>query len=200
MRDQLLLPGRTRAAPRRCRSPARRNAALPEWPPNLASRWLRRQPTRWRPRSAPPRSSDRPPRLFGLVLRHHTVGLSGSVGLVLRQFGFLDLGLLFGELEAKPRKHRSRGPAAGRSLHGAPVRGRLDRRCAKRVIGFFGLQMHNRQRRAANVERERDHRGRNPEPPGWLLLVEAGQGFAGAAACDAAPSGTPSSATSLIFE
>ena len=75
----------------------------------------------------------------------------------------------------------------------------LDRRRAERVVGFFGLQMHNRQRRAADVKRERDHRGKNPEPPGWLLLVEAGQGFAGAA-CAAAASGTPSSATSLIFE
>jgi hypothetical protein len=48
------------------------------------------------------------------------------------------------------------------------------------------------------VKRKRDHRGKNPEPPGWLLVVEAGQGFAGAAC--AAASGTPSSATSLSLE
>ena len=37
---------------------------------------------------------------------------------------------------------------------------------AQRVVGFFGLQMDDRQRRAADVKRERDHRGKNPEPPG----------------------------------
>ena len=75
----------------------------------------------------------------------------------------------------------------------------LDCRCPKRVIGLFGLQMRDRQRRAAYVKRERYHRGGNPEPPRRLLLVEAGQGFAGAT-CAASASGTPSSATSLSLE
>ena len=74
----------------------------------------------------------------------------------------------------------------------------LDRRRAKRIVGFFGLQMRDGQRCPLDVKRKRDHRGKDPEPPGWLLLVEAGQGFAGAAC--AAASGTPSSATSLSLE
>jgi hypothetical protein len=139
-------------------------------------------------------------RLPRLVLRHHPVGFFGLGRLVLRQFGFLDLGLLFGELR---RSRGSIGVRARRQVrhftaHGGHFETDLDRRRAKRVIGFLGLQMHNRQRRAADVKRERDHRGGNPEPPGWLLLVEAGHGFAGAAC--AATSGTPSSATSLILE
>ena len=140
-------------------------------------------------------------RLFRLVLRHHPVGLFGLGRLVLRQVGFLHLRLLLGELGRSCGSIgvRTRRQVGHLTAHGGHFESDLDRRCAERVIGFLGLQMHNRQRRAADVKRERDHRGRNPEPPGWLLLVEAGQGFAGAA-CDAAPSGTPSSATSLILE
>src|SRR5216117_2408935 len=114
----------------------------------------------------------------------------------------LHLGLLLGELR---RSRGSIGVRAGWQVRHLPMHGGhfepdLDRRGAEGVISFFSLQMRNRQRRASDVKHERGHRGKNPEPPGGLLLVEAGQGFAGGAACDAAPSGTPSSATSLIFE
>ena len=138
---------------------------------------------------------------FELVLRHHPVGLFGLGRLVLRQLGFLDLGLLLGKLW---RCRGGIGIRTGRQVgHFTPHRGQFesdfDRGCAERIVGLFGLQMRDRQRRAADVKRKRDHRGKNPEPPGWLLLVEIRSGFAGAA-CAAAGSGAPSSATSLIFE
>ncbi len=84
-------------------------------------------------------------------------------------------------------------------MHGGHFKPDLDRRGAERIVLCVVLQLHDRKRHAADMQRERDHRGENPEPAGGLLLVQSGQGFAGAA-CDAAPSGTPSSATSLSLE
>jgi hypothetical protein len=57
------------------------------------------------------------------------------------------------------------------------------------------------------VERKRTYRGENPQPPGRCLFaveishhdLSAAHGFTGAAG-GAGVSGTPSSATSLIFE
>ena len=82
----------------------------------------------------------------------------------------------------------------------------LDRGRAERVVGLLGLQMRDRQRRAADVQRERADACENPEPPGRVLFVEvshhksAVQGFVSAGAGKAAASGTPSSATSASLE
>ena len=139
--------------------------------------------------------------LFRLGLRHHPVGLFRLGRLVLRQFGFLDLGLLLGKLG---RCRGGVGVRTGRQVghftpHRCQFESDFDRGCTERIVGFFGLQMRDRQRRAADVKRQRDHRGKNPEPPRWLLFVNIRHGLAGAA-WDAVGSGAPSSATSLIFE
>ena len=92
---------------------------------------------------------------------------------------------------------RRRGSSRPISIAGAP-------RASSSIIG---LQMRHRQRRAAEMERERGEPAQShSRREGWCLGVEVrhldqpSQGFAAAAAagCDAA-SGTPSSATSLIF-
>ena len=138
--------------------------------------------------------------LLRFVLRHHPVGFFRLGRLVLRQLGFLDLGLLLVELG---RRGGRIGVRTGWQVGHFPSYRRhfqpdLDRLGAERIVVLVGLQLHDRQRRSADVKRERNHRGGNPDPPGWLEIVEAGHGFAGAA-CGAGASGTPSSATSLIF-
>jgi len=76
------------------------------------------------------------------------------------------------------------------------------------IVGIVGAQMRNRQRAAADVKRERAQGCENPQPRGRSLFsVEAGhldisaaQGFGFSAEGGGEVSGTPSSATSLIFE
>src|ERR1700739_2160809 len=89
----------------------------------------------------------------------------------------------------------------------------LDRRSSDGIIGIVVLQMHERQRAAADMKPNRHHGRKYPQPPGSFLFgveishrnISATQGLRidGLAASRAegvpALSGPPSSATSLIF-
>jgi hypothetical protein len=48
----------------------------------------------------------------------------------------------------------------------------LDRGRTERVVGVVGLQMRDRQRHAAEMQREGGGACKNPEPPRWFLFVE----------------------------
>ncbi len=148
---------------------------------------------------------------FEFVRRHHPIRILGFGRHFLGQFRFLDLGLLLGQ---RRRSDRRIGVRTGRQIGGFKVRrfhlqSDLDRGCAQRIVGIVVLQMRDRQRYAADMKCERSQGRENPQPPGrFLLRVEVGHlalaGAQGLGLCgaggDCAASGTPSSATSLIFE
>jgi hypothetical protein len=112
------------------------------------------------------------------------------------------------------RSDRCIGVRTGRQIGGFEVRRfhfqpDLDGGCTQRIVGIVVLQMRHRERDAADMKDHRTDGCENPQPPGrFLLHVEVGHldtagaqglGLSGTAG-DCAASGTPSSATSLIFE
>ena len=90
----------------------------------------------------------------------------------------------------------------------------LDRRRAEEIVGIVGAQMRDRQRSAADMQRERGDARENPQPSRRLLFDDRGQTSCVIAHSQVfaisvlgvgrrrrgALSGTPSSATSLILE
>ena len=111
-------------------------------------------------------------RLLGVVGGDDAIRFFGLGRHLLGKIGVLDHRLLLGQ---RGRGDGSVGIRARRQVGGLDPRRHhlkadLDRRRAKRVVGIVGLQMRDRERRAADMERERGNACENPEPPRRLLF------------------------------
>ena len=152
-------------------------------------------------------------RLVRIVLRHHPIGIFGFGRHFLRQFGFLDLGLLLGERRRRDRRIgvRARRQIGGFEMRRCHLQPDLDRRRARRIVGIVV------RADARPPARRRRHEAQARPPPrkstaagkafvrcrGRTSRISAAQGlrvwgFRRRTAMRRA-SGTPSSATSLIF-
>ena len=111
--------------------------------------------------------------LLRLVLGHDTIGILGLGRRVLWQVGFLHLGLLLGKLR---RGDRGIGVGSRRQiLVGDLWRGHLERDLDDRSRQGLRrypsvLQMRDRQRHAAEVQRKRDQGGESPQPARRLAV------------------------------
>ena len=120
--------------------------------------------------------------LLRLGLGHDAIGILRIGRRVLGQVAFLHLGLLLGELR---RGDRGIGVGPGRQiLVGDLWRGHLesdlDAGRAKAFIISIRLEMRDRQRHAAKVQRERYHGGESPQPARRLAVeirIEIGVEF-----------------------
>ena len=163
-----------------------------------------------RPGSAPRRPWDRPP--WASVTRSVVTTRSGSSVSVGVSFGrSVSLTSAFCSGSAGEATEASVSGPAGRSVSSIGRRRQFDADVALRAqifVAGVALQMRERQRAAAEMQRERGHRRQNPQPPRGLLFgVEVGhQDVTDSLKVLQLPApssrsafGTPSSATSLIL-
>ena len=108
-------------------------------------------------------------RLLRDVFGDDPIGIVDLLRLVLWKLGFLGLGLLLGKRLLLLHRFavRSRRKVGLGRLGRGHLDGELRAGSAQTIVAVIGLQMGERERGAAQMERERRDRRQNPELPGW---------------------------------